>query len=116
VMIETALGQLERGSHIVHRSAIVSLLLKETSSSTEDFLSRFLTGLVARFNGSFAKHPEMVSRNSLRSPLPCVSQKFKTLSSSGVILSEAKDLCTCWASHGPTAAVGIARTPRRSEA
>jgi hypothetical protein len=56
VMIEPALGQLERGRHIVHGSAIVSLLLKETGSSAQDFLSRFLTSLVARFNGSFAKH------------------------------------------------------------
>jgi len=59
VVIEAALGKLERGGDIVHGSGIVSALLKEAGGGAQDFL--------ARFDGSFAeRHPEMVSRNGVR--------------------------------------------------
>ncbi len=63
VVIEAALGELERGGHIVHGSRIVSLLLKKARGGTQDFLTWFLPGFLAMIDSSFAKHPKMVSRN-----------------------------------------------------
>jgi hypothetical protein len=62
-MIEAALRELERGGDIVHGCGIVSLLLKKARGGTQDFLAGFLSRFVTRIDGSFAKHPEMVSRN-----------------------------------------------------
>ena len=63
VMIEAALGKLERGGHIIHGGGIVSLLLKKARGGTKDFLAGFLPGFLPMIDGSFAKHSEMVSRN-----------------------------------------------------
>src|SRR6266436_7622028 len=63
VVIEAALGEIERGGDIVHGSGIVSLLLKKARGGTQDLLARLLARLVTRVDGSFAKHSEMVSRN-----------------------------------------------------
>jgi hypothetical protein len=52
VVVEAAFGKFERSRHIVHRSGIVSLLLKQAGGGAQDFLARFLT----RLDGSFPKH------------------------------------------------------------
>jgi hypothetical protein len=56
VVIEAALGELERGGDIVHGSGIVSLLLKKAGGSAENFLARFVSEFLAAFDSSFAKH------------------------------------------------------------
>jgi hypothetical protein len=56
VVIEAALGKLERGGDIVHGSGIVSALLKEAGGGAQDFLAGLLTGFLTTFDGSFAKH------------------------------------------------------------
>ena len=56
VVIEAALGKLERGGHIVHGSGIVSALLKQASGGAQNFLARFWPEFLTTFNRSFAKH------------------------------------------------------------
>jgi len=56
VMVETAFAQLERGGDVVHGGGVVSLLLKETRSGAQDFLTRFRPGFVPLVEGGFAKH------------------------------------------------------------
>src|ERR1019366_6027937 len=56
VVIQAALGELERGGDIVHRCGIVSLLLKKPGGSAQNFLARFRTVFLPRIEGSFAVH------------------------------------------------------------
>jgi hypothetical protein len=55
-VIQAALGELERGSDIVHRCGIVSLLLKKAGGGAQDFLARFGTMFLTMIEGSFAVH------------------------------------------------------------
>ncbi len=64
VMIEAALGELERGGDIVHGSGIVSLLLEKARGGTQDLLARLLPGFLPMI-------PEMVSRNGVRALPGC---------------------------------------------
>ena len=46
MMVEAALGEFERGGHIVHRGGVVSLLLEEAGGRAQDFLAGILTGFL----------------------------------------------------------------------
>src|SRR5450631_2208865 len=62
VVIKPALGELERGGDVVHRSGIVPLLLKEAGGSAQDFLTWL--------DGSFAEHHQRWYRGMGFTALP----------------------------------------------
>src|SRR5262249_31436510 len=44
MMIEPAFAELERGGYVIHRSGVVSLLLKQARGGAQDFLARIGDG------------------------------------------------------------------------
>ena len=82
MVIEAALAELQRGSDVVHRRAVIALLMKQTCSSAQYFLARIGGGVASHCGKEYTGRREIAKLDRLvdvADPLPCISHVIAQL-------------------------------------